>query len=96
MVQSSFTNYDDVYDYCSRTSFANSRWDVQYDKSAGWSSGANSVSPEVDPGLGTNSTSSKPGLGYLLPMNPTGGHSFYCGMHVFESWSGLGHDLGRM
>jgi hypothetical protein len=82
-------------DHCSRTPPANSRWDIQYDKSAGWSLGANSTLPEVNLGLATNSASPEPGLGYLLPANPAGDHSFNCGTHVYESWSGLGHDLAR-
>jgi hypothetical protein len=94
-VLSSFTNYDDACDHYSHTPSANPRWDVQYDKSTGWSSGANSASPEVGLNLGTNSASPEPGLGYLLPVNPTGGHSFNCGTHVFESWNKLGHDFGR-
>ena len=85
-VLSSFTNYDDACDHCSRTLPANSRWDTQYDKSVGWPSGANSASLEVDFG---------PGLSYMLPTNPAGGHSFNYGAHVFESWNGLGRDLGR-
>jgi hypothetical protein len=86
-VLSSFTNYDDACDHCSRTLPANSRWDTQYDKSVGWPSGANSASLEVDFG---------PGLSYMLPTNPAGGHSFNYGAHVYESWSGLGRDLGRI
>jgi hypothetical protein len=46
-----------------------------YDKSARWPSGANSASPEADLILEINSDSPKPGLGYLLPANSTGGHS---------------------
>jgi hypothetical protein len=94
-VLSSFTNYDDACDYCSRTPSAKPRWDVQYDKSAGWPSGANPTLPKVDSGLGTNATLPRPGLGYLLPANPTGGHSFNCGVHVFESWNELDRDLGQ-
>jgi hypothetical protein len=37
----------------------------------------------------------EPGLGYLLPANPAGGHSFHCGAHVFEYRDGLDRDLGR-
>jgi hypothetical protein len=66
-----------------------------YDKSAGCRSGANSASPEVNLALGTNSASPKPGIGYLLPTNLAGGHSFNCGVHVYESWSELNHDLRR-
>jgi hypothetical protein len=43
-----------------------------YDKSVCRSSCANSASPE-------------PGLGYLFPANPTGGHSFNYVAHVYES-----------
>jgi hypothetical protein len=64
-----------------------------YNKSASWPSGANSASPEDGLILGTNSDSPEPG--YLLPANPAGGHSFNCVAHVYESWSGLGHGLGR-
>ena len=78
-VLSNFTSYDDACSHHSRTPPTNSQWDTQYDKSAGWPSGANSASPEVDLGLGTNSASPEPGLGYLLPVNPAGGHSFNCG-----------------
>jgi hypothetical protein len=45
----------------------------------------NSTSPEVESDIKTNSASPEPGLGYLLPMNPVGGHSFNYGAHVFES-----------
>jgi hypothetical protein len=31
--------------------------------------------------LGTNSASSEPGLGYLLPTNAAEGHSFDCVLH---------------
>jgi hypothetical protein len=92
-VLSNFTNYNDTSSHCSRTPSANSRWDIQYDKSAGWPSGANSSSPEVDLDLGANSASPEPGLVYLLPTNPAGGHSFDYGTHVFQSWSGLDRDL---
>jgi hypothetical protein len=74
---------------------ANSRWDVQYDKSTGKPSGANSASPKVKLGLGTNSTSPKPVLGFLFPTNPAGGHSFDYGTHVIESQNKLGRDLVR-
>jgi hypothetical protein len=57
--------------------------------------GANSASVEAGLSLKTNSTSPKPGLDYLLPANLAGGHSFNCVTHVYESWSGLGHGLGR-
>jgi hypothetical protein len=33
---------------------------------------------------------------YMLLANPAGGHSFNCGAHVYESWSGLGRDIGRI
>jgi hypothetical protein len=92
-ILSNFTNYNDTSSHCSLTPSANSRWDIQYDKSAGWPSGANSASPEVDLSLGANSASLKPGIGYLLAANPTGGHSFDYGTHIFKSWSGLGRDL---
>jgi hypothetical protein len=95
VVLSSFTNYDDACDHCSRTPSANSRWDVRYDKSVGRHLGANSTLPDVDLGLGTSSASPVPRLGYLLRANPAGDHSFNCGAHVFESWNGLGHDLGQ-
>jgi hypothetical protein len=64
-----------------------------YDKSVGSSSGANSTSPEDSLNLGTNSASPEPGLGYLLHVNLAGDHSFNYVAHVYESWSGLGHDL---
>jgi hypothetical protein len=95
VVLSSFTNYDDACDHYSCTPFVNPRWDIQYDKSTSWPSAANSASPEVDPGLGTNSSSPKLSLGYLFTANPVGGHSFNCGVHVFDSWDGLGRGLGR-
>jgi hypothetical protein len=66
-----------------------------YRKSTRWPSGANSASPEANLILRTNAASPEPDLGYLLPTNPVGGHSFNCDTHVYESWSGLGHDLGQ-
>jgi hypothetical protein len=50
--------------------------------------------PREETSLGTNSASPEPDLGYPLPANPVGGHSFNCVVHVYESWSGLDHDLG--
>jgi hypothetical protein len=64
------------------------------EKSASWPSGARSASLEASSILRTNSTSPEPSLGYLLPVNPVGGHSFNRVMHVYESWSRLGHNLG--
>jgi hypothetical protein len=64
-----------------------------YDKSADWSSGANSTSPEADQNFGTNSTLLEPNLRYLLPVNLAGGHSFNYDAYVYEFWRGLGHDL---
>jgi hypothetical protein len=61
-VLSRFTDYDDACDHCSCTLLAHYHWDTQYDKSAGWPSGANSASLEVDFGLGQNSASREPGL----------------------------------
>jgi hypothetical protein len=66
-----------------------------YDKSVGWHSDANSASPEATLSLGANSASPEPDLGYLLLANPAEDHSFNCGAHVYESWSGLGDGLGR-
>jgi hypothetical protein len=43
-----------------------------------WTSRGNYASPEADLSLETNSASPEPGLGYLLPANPVGGHSFNC------------------
>jgi hypothetical protein len=56
-----------------------------YDKSTCWPSGANSTSLEADLVLRTNSASLEPNLGYLLPTNPVGGHSFNYDAHVYES-----------
>jgi hypothetical protein len=83
-VLSCFTNYDNACDHCSHTPPINPRWDARYNKSAGWPSGANSASPEVDLGLD-----------YVLLANPAGGHSIRCITHVFESLSGLGLYLGQ-
>jgi hypothetical protein len=55
--------------------------------------GTNFASLEVKLGLLKNS-SPEPGLGYLLPANPAGDHSFDCGPHVFEYQNGFGRDLG--
>jgi hypothetical protein len=64
-----------------------------YDKSEGWSSGANYVSPEAGLSLGTNFASPEHGLGYQLLVNPIGGQSFNCVAHVYESQSS--HSLGQ-
>jgi hypothetical protein len=90
VVLSSFTNFDYACNHCSRTLSSNSRWDIQYDKSTCKPSSANSASPKVKLGPGTNSASPEPDLSYLLPANPAGGHSFNCGTHVFEFRNGLG------
>jgi hypothetical protein len=57
--------------------------------------GANSTLPKVNLNLGTYSALPEPGLSYLLPANPTEGHSFDCNSHVFESWSKIGRYLGQ-
>jgi hypothetical protein len=92
-VLSNFTSYDDACSHHSRTPPTNSQWDTQYDKSVGWPSGANSSLPKVDFGLRKTSASPEPDLGYLLPVNPAGGHSFNCITHVFKSGSELDHYL---
>jgi hypothetical protein len=43
-----------------------------------------------------NYASPEPGLGYLLPTNPVGGHSSYCVLHDGEPQSRLGHVLGKI
>jgi hypothetical protein len=93
-VSSDFTNYDDAHSHCSRTLPTNSRWDKQTTKVWDSPQAQNSALPKANTILGTNSTSLEPGLGYLLP-NPVEGHPFNCDAHVYESWSGLDHDLGR-
>jgi hypothetical protein len=67
----------------------------RYVKSAGWPSGANSASPEVELSLGTNSTSPEPRLGCLIYVNLAGDHSFNHASRIFESLNGLGHYLGQ-
>lgn len=66
-----------------------------YVKSVGWSSGANSTSNDAGLDLRTNSDSPLPDLSYQLPMNPTGGYSFNCVTHIYESRSELGYGLER-
>jgi hypothetical protein len=97
-VQSAFTNYDDVCLSNAATvppRHLPSTDGTRIRQSVGWTSGGNYASPEADLGLGTNSVSPEPSLCYLLPANPTGGHSFNYVVHVYESRSGLNHGLGQ-
>jgi hypothetical protein len=64
-------------------------------QSVGWTSGGNYASPEAGLSIRTNSASPEPGLGYLLPVNLAGGHSFHYVTHIYESRSKLDHDLGQ-
>jgi hypothetical protein len=62
-------------------------------------SGTNSVSPDVELTLGTNSASPELGLGYLLPLPPPPRiprkATLLTVAHVIETQDGLGLDLGQ-
>jgi hypothetical protein len=84
-VLSNFTSYDDACSHCSHRSSTNSRWDVYTTRA------------QVGPWVQTlpRPKSPEPGLGYLLPANLVGGHSFNCDTHDYEYWSEPDHELGR-
>jgi hypothetical protein len=97
-VPSAFTNYDDA---CLGTTTTvpprrlSTPDGTRIRQSVGWSSGGNYDSPEVSLSLRTNSASPELGLNYLLPVNPTGGHSFNCVVHSCEPRSRLNHGLEK-
>ena len=46
-------------------------------------------------GLSFRTNSASPDLGYVLPANSAGGHSFNCVAHVYESRSRLDHGIRK-
>jgi hypothetical protein len=68
---------------------------MYYDRSADWPSGMNSVSPNAELALETNSASLEPGHGYLLPSESCRRPFLQTVAHIIESQVRLGRDLGQ-